>query len=95
MDPVSPVVLPVDDPAVVESVVSDALVAGVERAVPLERLELRELVRSLDKALVELAADVVGAVGKSSESDVSKSTVAVPVELTTESVGTASTAGIG
>ena len=91
----SPVVLPVDDPAVVEGVVSDALVAGVERAVPLERLELRALVRSLDTELVGLAAEVVGAVGNSSDSDVSKSTVAVPVALTTGSVGTASTAGIG
>jgi len=60
-----------------------------------ERLEVVELVNWLDKELVGLAAEVVGAVGKSSDSDVSKSTVVVPVELTTGSVGTDSTARIG
>ncbi len=61
----------------------------------MERLEVVELVKWLDKELVGLVAEVVGAVGKSSDSDVSKSTVAVPVELSTESVGTDSTARIG
>ena len=78
------------------SVVAEELVVPVERSVPVERLAGVAVVSWLERDVVELeVTEVVGAVGKSSDSDVSKSTVAVPVELTTGSVGTASTAGIG
>ncbi len=74
----------------------DPSVVAEELVVPVERLAGVAVVNWLERDVVELeATDVVGAVGKSSDSDVSKSTVAVPVELTTGSVGTASTAGIG
>ena len=74
----------------------DPSVVAEELVVPVERLEVVELVSWLDnEVVVRLAAEVVGAVGKPSDSDVSKSTMAVPVALTTGSVGTASTAGIG
>ena len=74
----------------------DPSVVAEELLVPVERLEEVAVDSWLERDVVELeATEVVGAVGKSSESDVSKSTVVVPVALTTGSVGTASTAGIG
>ena len=81
--------VPVRDPV-------DPSVVAEELVVLVERLEVVEVVSWLERDVVELeVTEVVGAVGKSSDSDVSKSTVVVPVELVTGSVGTASTAGIG
>ena len=94
-DSVSAVELPV-----VDSVASEVVVVPVESAVPLEGLDVVEVVRWLDKDVVVLeVVDVVGVVrsSKFSESEVSTSTVAVPVELlgSTGSISAGGTATSG
>ncbi|MBI3319928.1 MAG: hypothetical protein HYZ89_05025 [Candidatus Omnitrophica bacterium] len=78
---------------VVDSVVSEVVVVEVESAVPLERLDVVEVVSWLDKDVVVLeVVDVVGVVrsSKFSESEVSTSTVPV---ASLESVGSRSAGG--
>jgi len=95
VDSVSGVELPV-----VDSVASEALVVPVESVAPLERVDVVGVVRWLDKdAVVCEVVDVVGMVrsSKFSESEVSTSTVAVPVELlgSTGSISSGGTATSG
>ena len=84
----------------VDSVPSEGLVVPVESAVPLERLDVVEVVRWLDKDVVVLeVVDVIGVIrsSKFSESEVSTSTLAVPVELlgSTGSISAGGTATSG